>query len=159
MKMAQAVAHTDDCSGCFWFVLISLVSFFYSRRRIKADGADDSVSLHDDAGYDGGGIIKGALSPSQIEEYLSRGVLVVPGVLSPEEVQAARRGFHASLANHGVCAIHMCSCTLSASNVSAYGSGRRARFAANRFESVETVLDEWFRRYFGYVLRRLEVKS
>ncbi|TYZ58758.1 hypothetical protein PybrP1_011552 [[Pythium] brassicae (nom. inval.)] len=42
------------------------------------------------------------LSQAQIDEFMREGVLVVPNVLSPAEVAAARAGLHGELAKYGV---------------------------------------------------------
>jgi hypothetical protein len=42
------------------------------------------------------------LTEGQIEEFLEKGVLVVPNVLTPEQVQIARQGLHAELLRYGV---------------------------------------------------------
>ena len=42
------------------------------------------------------------LNQAQIDEFLSRGVLVIPGALSPEQLQEAREGFHRCLQGHQV---------------------------------------------------------
>lgn len=43
-----------------------------------------------------------ALSKDQLEEFQSRGILVVPGILTAQEVAEARAGLHAHLLQHGV---------------------------------------------------------
>lgn len=42
------------------------------------------------------------LTDAQLQEFLETGVLVVPDVLTPEEVAAARQGLHDELAKYGV---------------------------------------------------------
>lgn len=42
------------------------------------------------------------LTQEQIDTFLRDGVLVVPNVLSPDEVAAARAGLHSELAKYGV---------------------------------------------------------
>jgi hypothetical protein len=46
------------------------------------------------------------LSEDDVNEFLSRGIVVVRDVLSPEEVNMARRGMHDRLLRSGVSSAH-----------------------------------------------------
>eukprot|EP01039_Chlorochromonas_danica_P009832 gene9828-10875_t len=47
-------------------------------------------------------MIEAAISQELINEFIENGVVVVPNVLTTEEVEEARRGFHAMLQQYGV---------------------------------------------------------
>jgi hypothetical protein len=43
-----------------------------------------------------------AIAESLIQEFIKKGVVVIPGVLSQAEINETRERFHEFLANHGV---------------------------------------------------------
>lgn len=47
-------------------------------------------------------VIQRLLTDEQIQEFMDRGVLVVPNVLTREDVAEARRGLHGELTKYGV---------------------------------------------------------
>lgn len=47
-------------------------------------------------------VIQRFLTQEQIDEFMCNGVVVIPNVLSPDEVAAARAGLHGELAKYGV---------------------------------------------------------
>lgn len=47
-------------------------------------------------------VIERLLTQAQIDEFMRNGVVVIPDVLSPEEVETARSGLHGELARYGV---------------------------------------------------------
>ncbi|KAF1783059.1 Rossmann-like alpha/beta/alpha sandwich fold [Phytophthora cactorum] len=47
-------------------------------------------------------VIERYLTDEQIQQFMEKGILVVPNVLTPEEVAEARRGLHGELAKYGV---------------------------------------------------------
>jgi hypothetical protein len=47
-------------------------------------------------------VIERFLTDEQVQIFMEQGVLVVPNVLTPEEVAEARRGLHGELAKSGV---------------------------------------------------------
>lgn len=42
------------------------------------------------------------LTPEMISEFIERGIIVVPGVLSDEEIAETRQKYHSFLREHGV---------------------------------------------------------
>lgn len=55
-------------------------------------------------------VIERFLTDEQIQHFMDQGVLVVPNVLTPEEVAEARRGLHGELAKYKVvrCCLSWC---------------------------------------------------
>jgi hypothetical protein len=97
MPLLLSEGAMDCCQGYASFLLAIVATLGVSSRRRKQLLIEPSCS--DATAYCGG-----YLSQTQIDEFLSRGVLVVPGALTRGEVRAARLGLHGHLSQHGVSA-------------------------------------------------------
>jgi hypothetical protein len=66
--------------------------------RVQENSSDIANDIEDN---------KSEISRDKVEEFLSRGVVVFPGVLSAEEITEARQGFHRELLERGVLILYV----------------------------------------------------
>lgn len=66
----------------------------------SVDGAQHETGASGDEMYPQ--VIQRFLTQEQIDEFMRNGVVVIPNVLSPDEVAAARAGLHGELAKYDV---------------------------------------------------------
>lgn len=98
----------------------------------------------------------GVLSDDLIREFIEKGVVVIPGVLSAEEINEARNGFHQYLSDNGVWLLYR---TQSPSRANVVFIVWSYRFEEYRQSPFKIFIHRWGRRYIGYILSRLEVES